>query len=583
VRPLDDWIKRKGALPTPKAIGWVVRLCKRVEAFHQSHGPHGQISSRTMRIESLSPWDRGELILEPPTPDFAFYSPERIRGGPASQADDAWAIAMTLYVALTGHTPFAAKNEEQTRARVLAEPLPLLASFEVGDEALQKIVNVVLERDLSRRMVSVAPLRESLERWVQNPTIAALPPLEGKDPAPGAAGSVSASSRPRASMRVLESLSAGPSIPAAPRAPTLPAETGGADSDSSLAATAEFHAAAHYNLPAARPSAPTAASSAATAEPSPPSRVESNAASSTESNAGATVESTAGSTADSPRPASRKAPTAALLGALTLVVAVVAVVVGQHLLRAPDMQASSALSHASDPPSPAASQPASPTASVASPAVASVSASVSATVSATVSAAAAAASSPAPAASPAAPPAPASPAAGAPGDALACALRAFPPATFGDKPSSSLGFLCTETDPRRGGAAIKDAVIRESVSKRVSEGMTEWASLGWFEMAAFAAMRGRCCPGAAPLVLPVTRPCPPLDEPLNALAAAAAAGEKPTTPAVLAPVKRLNEAVRCVLRVGATGVYGRTRPPLFDADAALLKVLERVSSMPARR
>jgi hypothetical protein len=128
---------------------------------------------------------------------------------------------------------------------------------------------------------------------------------------------------------------------------------------------------------------------------------------------------------------------------------------------------------------------------------------------------------------------------------------------------ASFGGLCKETDPRKGASLIRDEVIRVSVSRRSSPAMTEWAVLSWYEMMVFAAARGRCCPGAAPLELPEIKPCTSLKEVLQNVSKMASGG--PLEPgAVAEQLRRFDEGLQCVLRVGATGHYGRTRAPMGD-------------------
>jgi hypothetical protein len=154
-----------------------------------------------------------------------------------------------------------------------------------------------------------------------------------------------------------------------------------------------------------------------------------------------------------------------------------------------------------------------------------------------------------------------------------CFLAPFPADTFAKVPVS-FASLCKETDPRKGATVIRDEVIRVSVNRRTSQAMTEWGVLSWYEMVVFAAVRGRCCPGAAPLELPEIKPCVSLKDALNDVSKAAAGPLD--RGALAAPLKRYDEGLQCILRVGATGHYGRTRPPLGDGVDALKQALDRM-------
>ena len=56
-----------------------------------------------------------------------------------------------------------------------------------------------------------------------------------------------------------------------------------------------------------------------------------------------------------------------------------------------------------------------------------------------------------------------------------------------------------KTDPRRGATALRSRVVLASADGRPTDAMREWALLSWYEMAAFAVVRGRCCAASPPL------------------------------------------------------------------------------------
>jgi hypothetical protein len=102
--------------------------------------------------------------------------------------------------------------------------------------------------------------------------------------------------------------------------------------------------------------------------------------------------------------------------------------------------------------------------------------------------------------------------------------------------------------------------------------MSEWGLLGWYEMAAFAIVRGRCCPGADPIALPSTS-CEPLDAALNDLADSV--GPKVQGPAEAdAALDRYTAAVHCAMktRSAASYPYGALKG---GEESALRKMLAR--------
>ncbi len=163
------------------------------------------------------------------------------------------------------------------------------------------------------------------------------------------------------------------------------------------------------------------------------------------------------------------------------------------------------------------------------------------------------------------------------GDPEACVASLFAPETFDAADGTKLSAVCDETDPRKGSVTLKAEAIRAGSSgsvKKVSDGMREWAILGWYEMAAFSVIRARCCPAAAPITLPTPEGCEPLDKVLTELGAAAStAGDDAAARDVLA---RYTKAAHCVARSGAATRYGRGDRIEGGEETAFLKTLDRV-------
>ncbi len=119
------------------------------------------------------------------TSSLAFQSPERVLGGDLSPADDTWAVACTLYTALTGTSPFAGANDSETKQKILGGSPAPLAVFDVGDDDLQHIIDNALVREIGGRTSTVTALRRSLEEWHPDPGVGALSPLDDDDASEG--------------------------------------------------------------------------------------------------------------------------------------------------------------------------------------------------------------------------------------------------------------------------------------------------------------------------------------------------------------------------------------------------------------
>jgi hypothetical protein len=92
----------------------------------------------------------GDLIGSP-----EFIAPERIRGVEGDPASDLWSLAMTLYVAVEGHSPLRRATSMATLVAVLDEPIPP----PVRSGPLASVLTAVLQRDPALR-----PDAEQLDR-----------------------------------------------------------------------------------------------------------------------------------------------------------------------------------------------------------------------------------------------------------------------------------------------------------------------------------------------------------------------------------------------------------------------------------
>src|SRR5262249_45374742 len=109
----------------------------------------------------------------------------------------------------------------------------------------------------------------------------------------------------------------------------------------------------------------------------------------------------------------------------------------------------------------------------------------------------------------------------------------------------------------------------------ISEGMREWALLGWYELAAYSVMRERCCPSPPPLQLPEVRGCTPMPEVLSGISAAAAATTDPEDRALKKAVDAYTNNVYCISRSGIAARFGRVGPPQGGEDTTFMRFLRR--------
>jgi hypothetical protein len=186
VETLDDRIARDGPVKELDAVGWAIRLAKRLEALHSLGVAHGSVSPACILTAGADRTSRASIAdVQTTASSLAYQSPERVLGGDLSPADDAWAVACTLYTALTGTSPFVGANDAETKQKILGgQPAPL-AVYDVGDDDLQHIIDTALMRELAQRTATVSALRNALEEWHPDPGVGALAPLDDDDAAEG--------------------------------------------------------------------------------------------------------------------------------------------------------------------------------------------------------------------------------------------------------------------------------------------------------------------------------------------------------------------------------------------------------------
>lgn len=161
-----------------------------------------------------------------------------------------------------------------------------------------------------------------------------------------------------------------------------------------------------------------------------------------------------------------------------------------------------------------------------------------------------------------------------PPDRDTCLLRFFPDDTFEGSPPD-LAFVCEEPDVIRAVSDLKVKLVEAGRGRPATGGMTEWAVMGMYDLASFAVIRGRCCPGARTTVLESPATCEPLVDALDGLSRASARG---APAADLEPaVDRFDGAARCIMRFRQTAKYGGYKPLLGGEASTFRQIAARLS------
>jgi hypothetical protein len=156
-----------------------------------------------------------------------------------------------------------------------------------------------------------------------------------------------------------------------------------------------------------------------------------------------------------------------------------------------------------------------------------------------------------------------------------CVMGALPPDTF-EGTFVDFAPVCAAGDVLDGASRFRETIVRGGHGRPVTSGMREWSQLGFFELAAFAAIHTRCCDGGA-LSFPTSPAgCPSsVETAVESVVRADASSKKELKRALT----DLEKAFRCVSRSGAEKRFGG-HPPLSGGEGTpLTKILARLSKL----
>ena len=156
-----------------------------------------------------------------------------------------------------------------------------------------------------------------------------------------------------------------------------------------------------------------------------------------------------------------------------------------------------------------------------------------------------------------------------PEDERACFAQLMPDDAFGDT-SPDLKGACTGRDAYATTLVLKSAVVAAG-GNGVTEAMREWSKLGWYETAAFTAMRAHCCSDAEALTVSSHYAVCQLEEALayvtNAIDDEAKMKEA---------LDDYHDAVMCLTGKGWASAFGRGGAPYGGEKVHFAKVMERL-------
>lgn len=162
-----------------------------------------------------------------------------------------------------------------------------------------------------------------------------------------------------------------------------------------------------------------------------------------------------------------------------------------------------------------------------------------------------------------------------PQDERACFAQLMPEDAFGDTEPDLAG-ACTGRDAYATTLVLKSAVVAAG-GNGVTEAMREWSRLGWYETAAFTAMRAHCCPDAEALTVSNHYAVCQLEEALAYITNAIDDEAK-----MKEALDDYHAAVICLTGKGWAGAFGRGGAPYGGERVGFARVMERIDEARGR-
>lgn len=170
---LWDMIQSKNELPITVVLKLMICIADALDHMHDRGVIHGDVQPANIMVSTAGePFLVGFSLAEiagenafnnltvgnPP-----YMSPESWQGERGIHSD-LWALGVTLYETLTRQLPFRAVGREEIKA-VVASPTPFDLSelVKIAPEAITRIVERCLHKDLTRRYQSASELRRAFE------------------------------------------------------------------------------------------------------------------------------------------------------------------------------------------------------------------------------------------------------------------------------------------------------------------------------------------------------------------------------------------------------------------------------------
>jgi serine/threonine protein kinase/Flp pilus assembly protein TadD len=170
---LEKIIKSRASLSIEDRLNMMIQVCEGVSYAHKNSIVHRDLKPANIRIDQegvvkimdfgIAKMEHSNMTASGTVLGTPFYmSPEQVRGLRVDARSDVYALAAILYEVMTYEKAFPGDMASVFYKIVHEQPSPLSKFMTINTEPLQKIVDLGLEKDKSKRIQSAAEMANML-------------------------------------------------------------------------------------------------------------------------------------------------------------------------------------------------------------------------------------------------------------------------------------------------------------------------------------------------------------------------------------------------------------------------------------
>lgn len=174
---LEQILQSRGRVEPRQALAWFGQVVDAVAYVHARGVIHRDLKSNNVKVDDTGAvkvldfgiaksGDSPKLTTEGSVVGTLHYvAPEQVKGQPASQASDIWALGVVLYELVTGRVPFSGESISNVMTRILRGTFDLPSQV-VGTlpRNVEQIITTCLRVEPSQRFRSAADLLDAVRQ-----------------------------------------------------------------------------------------------------------------------------------------------------------------------------------------------------------------------------------------------------------------------------------------------------------------------------------------------------------------------------------------------------------------------------------